>query len=108
MTQGHRPDSLALLTPTKACNLLKPRSWTLHAAALAFCLLLLPLGAVTPQIRSTVLALTLVPWQQNLRLCLTAGACHGKPFMIYLGCPGNFGEVCVAHRGRQARIPVSS
>lgn len=36
------------------------RSWTLHAAALAFCLLLLPLGAVTPQIRSTVLALTLV------------------------------------------------
>ncbi|CAE7589219.1 CRP1 [Symbiodinium pilosum] len=36
------------------------RSFTLHAAALAFCLLLLPLGAVTPQIRSTVLGLTLV------------------------------------------------
>jgi len=34
------------------------RSYALHAAALAFCLLLLPLGALTPQIRSTVLGLT--------------------------------------------------
>ena len=59
------PASLALLTCARAFNVLKSRSWTLHAAALAFCLLLLPLGAVTPQIRSTVLALTLVPWQQK-------------------------------------------
>ncbi|CAJ1350882.1 unnamed protein product [Effrenium voratum] len=36
------------------------RSYTLHLSALCCCVLLLPLGAVTPQIRSTVLGLTLV------------------------------------------------
>ncbi|CAK8987968.1 unnamed protein product [Durusdinium trenchii] len=36
------------------------RSYTMHLSALCCCALLLPLGAITPQIRSTVLGLTLV------------------------------------------------
>lgn len=36
------------------------RSYTMHFSALCCCALLLPLGAITPQIRSTVLGLTLV------------------------------------------------
>ena len=36
------------------------RSYTLHLSALICCILLLPLGAVTPQIRSTVLGLSLL------------------------------------------------
>jgi len=36
------------------------RSYTVHASSLAFCILLLPLGAFTPQIRSTVLGMTIV------------------------------------------------
>lgn len=37
------------------------RSYTMHFSALCCCALLLPLGAITPQIRSTVLGLTLAP-----------------------------------------------
>ena len=41
------------------------RSYTLHLSALCCCVLLLPLGAVTPQIRSTVLGLTLAPLRER-------------------------------------------
>lgn len=39
----------------------------MHFSALCCCALLLPLGAITPQIRSTVLGLTLASWWHGYR-----------------------------------------
>ncbi len=51
-------------------NNLNARSYTMHFSALCCCALLLPLGAITPQIRSTVLGLTLASWWHCYGGCL--------------------------------------